>query len=55
LPFFSLAPTCGTTILTVTQFGFETAADGEKRYKDVHNNGDGWNPILMQIKELAEN
>jgi uncharacterized protein YndB with AHSA1/START domain len=42
------------TTLTVTQDGFETAANGEQRYKDVHNNGDGWNPILVQIKELVE-
>jgi uncharacterized protein YndB with AHSA1/START domain len=42
------------TTLTVTQDGFETAAEGEKRYKDVYNNGDGWNPILIQIKKLVE-
>jgi uncharacterized protein YndB with AHSA1/START domain len=40
--------------LTVTQDGFESADDGEKRYQDVHNNGEGWNPILVQIKALAE-
>ncbi|MPR36250.1 SRPBCC domain-containing protein [Salmonirosea aquatica] len=43
----------GTT-LTVTQDGFEGAAEGEKRYQDVSNNGEGWNPILVQIKEIAE-
>jgi len=42
------------TILTVLQDGFETAADGDKRYKDVYNNGDGWNPILVEIKKLVE-
>lgn len=42
------------TTLTVVQDGFETAAEGEKRYKDVYNNGEGWNPILTQIKEVAE-
>ncbi len=42
------------TILTVTQDGFETAAEGEKRYKDVYNNGEGWNPILVGIKNVAE-
>jgi hypothetical protein len=26
--------------LTVTQDGFEDAADGEKRYGDVYNNGE---------------
>jgi uncharacterized protein YndB with AHSA1/START domain len=42
------------TLLTVIQDGFEGAAEGEKRYKDVYNNGDGWNPILVQIKKLVE-
>lgn len=44
----------GQTILTVMQDGFENAAEGEKRYKDVSNNGEGWNPILVQIKQLVE-
>ncbi len=42
------------TKLTVTQDGFETAAEGDKRYQDTYNNGEGWNPILVQIKEVAE-
>jgi uncharacterized protein YndB with AHSA1/START domain len=44
----------GKTTLTVLQDGFENAADGEKRYKDTYNNGEGWNPILVQIKKLVE-
>jgi uncharacterized protein YndB with AHSA1/START domain len=44
----------GKTTLTVLQDGFETAADGEKRYKDTYNNGEGWNPILVEIKKLVE-
>ncbi|MGI9541815.1 MAG: SRPBCC family protein [Cyclobacteriaceae bacterium] len=40
--------------LTVTQDGFEDAADGEKRYQDVYNNGEGWNPILAKIKKMVE-
>jgi uncharacterized protein YndB with AHSA1/START domain len=44
----------GATILTVSQYGFENAADGEKRYKDVYNNGEGWNPILVEIKKVTE-
>lgn len=44
----------GVTTLQVSQDGFEKAADGEKRYRDVYNNGDGWNPILVQIKKVAE-
>ena len=39
----------------VSQYGFEDAADGEKRYKEIYNNGDGWQPILVAIKELIEN
>ena len=42
------------TKLIVTQDGFEGAAEGEKRYKDTYNNGEGWNPILVQIKKIAE-
>jgi uncharacterized protein YndB with AHSA1/START domain len=42
------------TVLTVSQDGFEEAADGEKRYKDVYNDGEGWTPILVQIKKLLE-
>ncbi len=42
------------TILTVIQDGFESAADGEKRYQDVYNKGEGWHPILVQIKALVE-
>lgn len=44
----------GQTNLTVFQDGFEDAADGEKRYADVQNNGEGWNPILVEIKKLVE-
>jgi len=42
------------TKLTVLQDGFEGAAEGDKRYRDVSNNGEGWNPILVQMKEIAE-
>jgi uncharacterized protein YndB with AHSA1/START domain len=44
----------GATLLTVIQDGFDGAAEGEKRYKDSYNNGEGWNPILVQIKQIAE-
>ena len=42
------------TTLKVTQDGFENAAEGEKRYKETYNDGQGWNPILVQIKNLVE-
>jgi uncharacterized protein YndB with AHSA1/START domain len=51
---YALTEANGKTTLTVTQSGFDGAADGEKRYKDVYNNGEGWNPILLQIKALLE-
>jgi uncharacterized protein YndB with AHSA1/START domain len=51
---YELSSQNGVTVLSVTQDGFENAAEGEKRYKDVYNNGDGWNPILTEIKKLVE-
>jgi uncharacterized protein YndB with AHSA1/START domain len=42
------------TLLTVTQGDYNTVADGEKRYLEAYNNGEGWNPILVQIKKIAE-
>lgn len=51
---YELSESNGATTLTVSQYGFENAADGEKRYKEIYNNGDGWNPILEQIKTIAE-
>jgi uncharacterized protein YndB with AHSA1/START domain len=51
---YKLAEENGNTLLTVSQDGFEKAADGEKRYQDVYNKGEGWNPLLVQIKQLAE-
>lgn len=43
----------GTT-LRVTQGDYNQVADGEKRYKDAYNNGEGWNPILQLIKAQVE-
>jgi uncharacterized protein YndB with AHSA1/START domain len=51
---YELTEQNGSTTLTVTQDGFETAANGEKRYQDVYNKGEGWNPILVEIKKLVE-
>ena len=51
---YELTEQNGQTTLTVLQDGFEGAAEGEKRYKDVANNGEGWSPILVQIKKLVE-
>jgi uncharacterized protein YndB with AHSA1/START domain len=42
------------TLLTVTQGDYNTVADGEKRYAEAYNNGESWNPILVQVKAIAE-
>ena len=44
----------GKTTLIVSQGDYSKVENGEKRYQDSWNNGEGWNPILIQIKELAE-
>ena len=44
----------GGTTFTVTQGDYSKVADGEKRYQESYNNGEGWNPIMVQIKALAE-
>jgi uncharacterized protein YndB with AHSA1/START domain len=44
----------GTTFLTVTQGDYSIVAEGERRYKEAYNNGEGWNPLLIQIKEMLE-
>lgn len=51
---YSLKNENGETILTVTQGDYARVDEGEKRYKDSYNNGEGWNPILLQIKKLVE-
>jgi uncharacterized protein YndB with AHSA1/START domain len=51
---YELSEDRGKTTLNVTQGDFAKVADSEKRYADVYNNGEGWNPIMVQIKEIAE-
>ena len=51
---YSLSEKNGQTIFTVTQGNYATVAEGEKRYKEAYNNGEGWNPILVEIKKLVE-
>jgi uncharacterized protein YndB with AHSA1/START domain len=51
---YSLTADKDQTLFTVTQGDFAHIADGEKRWKEVYNNGEGWNPILAQIKLKAE-
>ena len=42
------------TQLKVTQGDYAKVAEGERRYQEAYNNGEGWNPILIEIKKLAE-
>ena len=42
------------TILNVTQGDYNIVAEGERRYNEAYNNGEGWNPILILIKNLVE-
>lgn len=51
---YSLAEENGETIFTVTQGDYNKVADGERRYLEAYNNGEGWNPILTEIKKVAE-
>ncbi|MCX6291070.1 MAG: SRPBCC domain-containing protein [Bacteroidetes bacterium] len=43
----------GKTILTATQGDYSKVADGLNRYKHTVDGG-GWQPILEEIKKLAE-
>ena len=51
---YTLKSEHGQTVLTVTQGDYAKVADGEKRYNDSNNGGEGWNPILVEIKKLVE-
>ena len=51
---YELSEEKGNTLLKVTQGDYSKVADGEQRFKDSSNNGEGWNPILVQIKKLVE-
>lgn len=51
---YLLTPENDKTVLTVTQGDYNTVANGEKRYAEAYNNGEGWNPILVEIKKLVE-
>ncbi len=51
---YSLSFEHGKTKLVVTQGDYSKVADGEKRYTEAYNNGEGWSPILNEIKKLVE-
>jgi uncharacterized protein YndB with AHSA1/START domain len=51
---YSISEQNGQTTFTVTQGDYSKVAEGERRYKEAYNNGEGWNPILAEIKKLVE-
>jgi len=51
---YDLSEDKGSTILNVTQGDYATVAEGERRYQEAFNGGEGWHPILVEIKKLAE-
>ena len=51
---YELVPQGNATVLNVTQGDYAKVAEGERRFKEAQNNGEGWNPILVEIKKLVE-
>lgn len=51
---YELIPQGNQTHFKVTQGDYSTVAEGERRYQDSYNHGEGWNPILVEIKKLVE-
>lgn len=51
---YELTENSGKTILNVSQGDYSKVADGQRRYWEALNNGEGWNPILIEIKKLVE-
>jgi uncharacterized protein YndB with AHSA1/START domain len=51
---YDLKPENGHTVLHVEQGDYATVAEGERRYNEAFNGGEGWNPILLEIKKLVE-
>jgi uncharacterized protein YndB with AHSA1/START domain len=51
---YALTEMDGSTQLTVTQGDYNKVAEGERRYQESYNGGEGWNPILVSIKQLLE-
>lgn len=44
----------GFTQLNVTQGDYNKVAEGERRYQESWNDGQGWSPILEEIKKICE-
>jgi uncharacterized protein YndB with AHSA1/START domain len=51
---YTLTEQEGKTHLTVTQGDYSKVAEGTRRFKESSNGGEGWNPILVAIKNQVE-
>ena len=51
---YALIPENSGTMLKVSQGDYTKVAEGERRYNESYNNGEGWDPLLVQIKKLIE-
>ncbi|HWZ22184.1 MAG TPA: SRPBCC domain-containing protein [Cytophagaceae bacterium] len=51
---YDLSHEHGHTVLVVTQGDYTKVANGDKRYQGAYNNGEGWDPILLEIKKILE-
>jgi uncharacterized protein YndB with AHSA1/START domain len=51
---YELTEEKGKTHFAVTQGDYAMVSEGERRYAEAYNNGEGWNPLLAEIKKLVE-
>lgn len=51
---YKLTPDKEQTVLEVTQGDYSKVANGKTRYKEAFNEGHGWQPMLEEIKKVAE-
>jgi uncharacterized protein YndB with AHSA1/START domain len=51
---YELSSENGQTVLKVTQGDYSKVAEGDRRYQESYNGGEGWNPILVEIKKVVE-
>jgi uncharacterized protein YndB with AHSA1/START domain len=51
---YLITPQAEGSLLTVIQGDYNKVAEGQKRYEESYNGGIGWQPILDQIKAIAE-
>lgn len=51
---YVLEPTADGTRFSVSQGDYNKVGEGARRYEESYNNGEGWQPLLVQIKALVE-